>query len=158
VSQTVPAGRRLRPRQDPDLGREDGEPGRLVHLRTTRSSHSAILQDLAYTHDAVGNIVAIGDNAQQTVYFANAVPRVRRLLPHRSSLAAIDFRLLHPVRQRRAVDAQALGHRRDRAPSSSTRRIASALNSGSNFLRLGDTLSSDSLAGWASTKTGQVQE
>lgn len=42
-------------------------------LRTMRSSDGATLQDLRYTYDPVGNICAIADNAQQDVYFNNAV-------------------------------------------------------------------------------------
>ena len=46
---------------------------RLTDLRTTRTSDSAVLQDLHYTYDPVGNITEITDAAQQTVYFQNAV-------------------------------------------------------------------------------------
>ncbi|WP_437913154.1 SpvB/TcaC N-terminal domain-containing protein [Sorangium sp. So ce302] len=46
---------------------------RLARLKTTRSSDSAVLQNLTYVYDPVGNIVEIGDSAQQTVFFNNAV-------------------------------------------------------------------------------------
>ncbi|WP_236644119.1 RHS repeat domain-containing protein [Sorangium cellulosum] len=46
---------------------------RLSRLRTTRSSDSTVLQNLRYVYDPVGNIVEIGDSAQQTVFFNNAV-------------------------------------------------------------------------------------
>ena len=46
---------------------------RLTDLRTTRTSDSAVMQDLHYTYDPVGNITEIEDAAQQTVYFQNAV-------------------------------------------------------------------------------------
>ncbi|WP_437764849.1 RHS repeat-associated core domain-containing protein [Sorangium sp. So ce281] len=46
---------------------------RLTRLRTTRSSDGAVLQNLTYTYDPVGNIVEINDSAQQTVFFNNAV-------------------------------------------------------------------------------------
>ncbi|WP_437793354.1 RHS repeat domain-containing protein [Sorangium sp. So ce693] len=46
---------------------------RLSRLKTTRSSDSAALQNLTYVYDPVGNIVEIGDSAQQTVFFNNAV-------------------------------------------------------------------------------------
>ncbi|WP_438017764.1 SpvB/TcaC N-terminal domain-containing protein [Sorangium sp. So ce315] len=46
---------------------------RLARLRTTRSSDGAVLQNLTYTYDPVGNIVEINDSAQQTVFFNNAV-------------------------------------------------------------------------------------
>ncbi|XYH99955.1 RHS repeat-associated core domain-containing protein [Sorangium sp. So ce1128] len=46
---------------------------RLARLKTTRSSDSTVLQNLRYVYDPVGNIVAIGDSAQQTVFFNNDV-------------------------------------------------------------------------------------
>ncbi|WP_437589011.1 SpvB/TcaC N-terminal domain-containing protein [Sorangium sp. So ce1000] len=46
---------------------------RLSRLKTTRSSDSAVLQNLTYVYDPVGNIVEIGDSAQQTVFFNNDV-------------------------------------------------------------------------------------
>ncbi|HTN87933.1 MAG TPA: SpvB/TcaC N-terminal domain-containing protein [Sorangium sp.] len=46
---------------------------RLSRLKTTRSSDSAVLQNLTYVYDPVGNIVELGDSAQQTVFFNNAV-------------------------------------------------------------------------------------
>lgn len=48
---------------------------RLVHLKTTRGG--AVLQDLFYTYDPVGNITRIRDDAQQTIFFNNQV-----VLPH----------------------------------------------------------------------------
>jgi RHS repeat-associated protein len=44
---------------------------RLCNLKTTRSTDHALLQDLSYTYDPVGNITAIHDAAQQTIYFSN---------------------------------------------------------------------------------------
>ncbi|AUX35470.1 MULTISPECIES: SpvB/TcaC N-terminal domain-containing protein [Sorangium] len=46
---------------------------RLTRLKTTRSSDSTVLQNLRYVYDPVGNIVEIGDSAQQTVFFNNDV-------------------------------------------------------------------------------------
>ncbi|XYI02092.1 RHS repeat domain-containing protein [Sorangium sp. So ce1128] len=46
---------------------------RLSRLRTQRSADSAVLQNLTYVYDPAGNIVEIGDSAQQTVFFNNAV-------------------------------------------------------------------------------------
>jgi RHS repeat-associated protein len=46
---------------------------RLVRLRTDRGSDGAILQNLGYTYDCVGNIVAVADSAQQSVYFDDAL-------------------------------------------------------------------------------------
>jgi RHS repeat-associated protein len=54
----------------------DPETFRLIRLLTTRPKHSEAdklrLQDLSYTYDPVGNIVAIRDAAQQTVFFKNS--------------------------------------------------------------------------------------
>lgn len=44
---------------------------RLKHLTTTRTSDGVVLQDLSYSYDPVGNITAIRDDAQQTIYFRN---------------------------------------------------------------------------------------
>jgi RHS repeat-associated protein len=46
---------------------------RLDRLRTVRAGDGAVLQDITYTYDAVGNVVAVGDGAQQAVFFDNAV-------------------------------------------------------------------------------------
>jgi RHS repeat-associated protein len=46
---------------------------RLLHLTTTRTAPSNTLQDLSYTFDPVGNIVAISDAAQQTLFYNNSV-------------------------------------------------------------------------------------
>jgi RHS repeat-associated protein len=49
----------------------DPRSQRLVSLRTVRRGE--VLQDLAYSYDAVGNVVRIADAAQQTVFFRNTV-------------------------------------------------------------------------------------
>ena len=46
---------------------------RLAQLRTKRHRDASVLQDLNYTYDPVGNITEILDNAQQKVFFDNAV-------------------------------------------------------------------------------------
>ena len=46
---------------------------RLTHLKTLRESKP--LQNLSYTYDPTGNIIFIRDNAQQTIYFNQAVIR-----------------------------------------------------------------------------------
>ncbi|MBD1833294.1 toxin [Cyanobacteria bacterium FACHB-472] len=51
----------------------DDKTFRLIHLRTVRAIGSAPLQDLHYTYDPVGNITEIRDDAQQTIFFKNAV-------------------------------------------------------------------------------------
>ncbi|MEO5726951.1 MAG: RHS repeat-associated core domain-containing protein [Byssovorax sp.] len=51
----------------------DPETFRLVRLKTVRDSDGAVLQNLAYAYDPVGNIAEITDSAQQTVFFDNAV-------------------------------------------------------------------------------------
>jgi len=49
----------------------DQKTFRLTHLKTTRGG--AVLQDLFYTYDPVGNITRIRDDAQQTIFFKNQV-------------------------------------------------------------------------------------
>ena len=51
----------------------DPDSRRLTNLRSQRSGGGTILQDLGYTYDAAGSIVAITDGAQQTTFFDNAV-------------------------------------------------------------------------------------
>ena len=51
----------------------DPETFRLVRLKTVRDSDDAVLQNLAYAYDPVGNITEIKDSAQQTVFFDNDV-------------------------------------------------------------------------------------
>jgi RHS repeat-associated protein len=53
----------------------DEKTFRLMHLKTMRGG--AVLQDLFYTYDPVGNITRIRDDAQQTIFFNNQV-----VLPH----------------------------------------------------------------------------
>ncbi|MEO1052978.1 MAG: SpvB/TcaC N-terminal domain-containing protein [Bacteroidota bacterium] len=50
----------------------DPDTFRLAQLRTTRDGGSTVLQELSYVYDPVGNIVAMRDDAQQTVFFNNA--------------------------------------------------------------------------------------
>ncbi|HVI70591.1 MAG TPA: hypothetical protein VM656_03775, partial [Pyrinomonadaceae bacterium] len=44
---------------------------KLRNLNTIRTTDNVVLQDLSYTYDPVGNIAALRDDAQQTVYFRN---------------------------------------------------------------------------------------
>jgi RHS repeat-associated protein len=44
---------------------------RLTRIKTTRSSDQALLQDLRYTYDPVGNIVEMADLAQSDIYYNN---------------------------------------------------------------------------------------
>jgi RHS repeat-associated protein len=44
---------------------------RIIGVTTRRTSDAVVLQDLSYTYDPVGNITAIRDDAQQTIYFRN---------------------------------------------------------------------------------------
>lgn len=46
---------------------------RMTQLKTRRASDNALLQNLAYTYDPVGNITEIRDNALQTVFFGGEV-------------------------------------------------------------------------------------
>ena len=49
----------------------DKDTFRVIHLKTSRNSDSATLQDLSYTYDPVGNITSIEDKAQQRILFDN---------------------------------------------------------------------------------------
>ena len=51
----------------------DRETFRLIGLKTTRKAGGALLQNLSYTYDPVGNITTIQDTAQQEVYFNGEV-------------------------------------------------------------------------------------
>jgi RHS repeat-associated protein len=51
----------------------DDKTFKLIHLSTVRGTKR--LQDLFYTYDPVGNITAIRDDAQQTIYFNGEVVR-----------------------------------------------------------------------------------
>jgi RHS repeat-associated protein len=51
----------------------DDKTFRLTRLLTTRNTGQDTLQDLNYIYDAVGNIVEINDDAQQTFYYSNTV-------------------------------------------------------------------------------------
>lgn len=46
---------------------------RLTRLRSVRTSDNAILQDLQYHYDPVGNITDLRDDAQQIIFFNNTV-------------------------------------------------------------------------------------
>jgi RHS repeat-associated protein len=51
----------------------DPDTFRLTSLKTTRANDSALLQDLSYAYDPVGNITEIQDAAQPKIFFNNAV-------------------------------------------------------------------------------------
>ena len=51
---------------------------RLTRSRTRRPADGAVLQDLDYVHDPVGNVVESSDAAQQTLFFAGAIVPPRR--------------------------------------------------------------------------------
>jgi YD repeat-containing protein len=53
--------------------RYDPQTFRLTQMKTVRTRDDAVLQDLNYTYDPVGNITEITDDAQQTVFFDNEV-------------------------------------------------------------------------------------
>ncbi|RIX60328.1 toxin [Paenibacillus nanensis] len=46
---------------------------RLSRLKSLRGSDQAVLQDIRYTYDPVGNITSILDQAQQTIFFNNQI-------------------------------------------------------------------------------------
>jgi RHS repeat-associated protein len=51
----------------------DANTFRLTHLTTSRSTDNAVLQDLQYAYDPIGNVTRIADGAQETLYFSNQV-------------------------------------------------------------------------------------
>jgi RHS repeat-associated protein len=51
----------------------DPQTFRLTRLLSERSGDSAVLQDLRYTYDVVGNIVEVQDEAEQDLYFQTSV-------------------------------------------------------------------------------------
>src|SRR5262249_11491413 len=67
----------------------DPDTFRLTHLKTTRQSDNAQLQDLFYSYDPVGNITSIRDDAQQTIYFNNSV-----IKPHADYTYDAIYRLI----------------------------------------------------------------
>ncbi|MFO0553356.1 MAG: toxin TcdB middle/C-terminal domain-containing protein [Polyangiaceae bacterium] len=58
---------------------------RLRHAVSTRTSPAATLQDLSYTYDPVGNILAIADAAQQTIFYNNTVTSGSTLYEYEAS-------------------------------------------------------------------------
>ena len=71
-----PDGRRTRVVLGNDVEttyRYDVDSQRLVGVRSRRAGGGTILQDLGYTYDAAGFVVAITDGAQQNTFFDNAV-------------------------------------------------------------------------------------
>ncbi|EDZ47953.1 hypothetical protein RBY4I_3173 [Rhodobacterales bacterium Y4I] len=55
----------------------DPETWRLGRHRSTRSADGRVLQNVAYAYDADGHITSVRDDAQQAVFFANAVVEPR---------------------------------------------------------------------------------
>lgn len=53
----------------------DANTFRVTNIKTTRQSDSAILQDLYYWYDPVGNVTMQKDAAQQTVFFNGAIAK-----------------------------------------------------------------------------------
>jgi RHS repeat-associated protein len=76
----------------------DPETFRLIRLTTTRTTGSRVFQDLQYTYDPVGNITAIRDDAQQTVYFDNT-----RIEPHCRYIYDALYRLIQAEGREHAV-------------------------------------------------------
>ena len=68
----------------------DEKTFRLIHLKTTRGG--AVLQNLFYTYDPVGNITRIRDDAQQTIFFNNQV-----VLPHCDYIYDPIYRLIEAM-------------------------------------------------------------
>ena len=51
----------------------DADNFRLMRIRSVRKRDGRVLQDQRYTYDAAGNTIHVADNAQQTIFFNNAV-------------------------------------------------------------------------------------
>lgn len=67
----------------------DPQTFRLTRLRSTRASDNAVLQDLQYHYDPVGNITDQRDDAQQPLFFANQLVE-----PHGSYTYDALYRLI----------------------------------------------------------------
>ncbi len=80
----------------------DKETFRLIRLLSTRPKHpetdKRTLQDLSYTYDPVGNITAIRDAAQQTVFFNNST-----IEPNNQYAYDALYRLIHAEGREHAV-------------------------------------------------------
>lgn len=78
---------------------------RLNRVLTTRSNGAVILQDLHYTYDPVGNITEIRDQAQQTIFFNNAVVE-----PHKRYRYDALYRLSQAEGREHAGGDQPISH------------------------------------------------
>ncbi len=68
----------------------DPDTFRLTRLATRRGGGGAVLQDLRYTYDPVGNVTEIDDGAQRDVFFANQVVSPRNRYTYDAT-----YRLVH---------------------------------------------------------------
>ncbi|APR86768.1 insecticidal toxin complex protein [Minicystis rosea] len=73
---------------------------RMTQLKTTRASDDAVLQNLGYTYDPVGNITEIRDSAQQSVFFNNDV-----VLPKMAYVYDAIYRLIEGSGRELAANA-----------------------------------------------------
>jgi RHS repeat-associated protein len=89
----------------------DPETYRLTRLLTERSSDGAVLQDLNYVYDPVGNITEIRDEAQQTVFFSNQVVE-----PHHTFSYDPLYRLREATGREHAIQAADRSHRQGWSP------------------------------------------
>lgn len=75
---------------------------RLITVRSADSPHGeAALQDLTYSRDAVGNLTAIADDAQETLYFQNA-----EVTPDRTFAYDALYRLVAASGREKVVQTQ----------------------------------------------------
>lgn len=88
----------------------DPDTFRLTQLLTTRSDNTK-LQSLNYTYDPVGNITTISDDAQQTVFFNNAV-----VAPSNSYVYDPLYRLIRAEGREHAAQNNAQRDERDFEP------------------------------------------
>jgi RHS repeat-associated protein len=80
--------------------RYDPDTFRMTSLATRRPAVNARLQALSYTYDPAGNIVHIHDDAQQTIYFSNAVVE-----PHADYVYDAVYRLIEAAGREHAGHA-----------------------------------------------------
>jgi RHS repeat-associated protein len=96
----------------------DPKTFRVRRIRSVRASDSAVLQDLQYTYDPVGNVTTVRDVAQQTIYFNNQIVEPHNDYVHDAVYRLVEARgrehigLNEPVSRFDAVRT-ALVHRAD---------------------------------------------
>jgi RHS repeat-associated protein len=89
----------------------DPETFRMIRLHTVRGRDGRSMQDLNHVYDPAGNVTSIRDNAQQTVFFANA-----QVEPHNDYTYDALHRLIEAHGREHAAQNNAQRDDRDSAP------------------------------------------